>query len=335
MQNLRGVNLGGWLVLERWVTPSLFSGLDVWDEYSFCRDLGGLKAERLKTHRESFITKEDFRWIVAHGLNAVRIPIGHWVFGNAEPYVAGIEYLDFAMDAAANEGLKVVIDLHGAEGSQNGWKHSGQAGRVKWHKGRHNIEATLDVVEHLAERYKDHRALTGIELLNEPSSKIPHKVLTNFYQRGYEAVRRHCGVDVAVIISDGFKPHEWQQALLPPAYQNVWLDCHLYQVFSSKDKVLSVEGHVRKAQSEWSGLINRLQVTHPVMVGEWSAALDLKGLNQIEQEAALKSYTAAQIATFSQSQAWFYWTYKTEQESAWSLRCMIEKGLINTQEKQS
>ena len=25
--NLRGVNLGGWLVLEKWITPSLFEGL--------------------------------------------------------------------------------------------------------------------------------------------------------------------------------------------------------------------------------------------------------------------------------------------------------------------
>ena len=24
---LRGVNLGGWLVLEKWITPSLFEGL--------------------------------------------------------------------------------------------------------------------------------------------------------------------------------------------------------------------------------------------------------------------------------------------------------------------
>ena len=25
---LRGVNLGGWLVLEKWITPSLFEGLE-------------------------------------------------------------------------------------------------------------------------------------------------------------------------------------------------------------------------------------------------------------------------------------------------------------------
>ena len=30
-QKLRGVNLGGWLVLEKWMTPSLFEGLQATD----------------------------------------------------------------------------------------------------------------------------------------------------------------------------------------------------------------------------------------------------------------------------------------------------------------
>ena len=29
---LRGVNLGGWLVLEKWMTASLFDGLEATDE---------------------------------------------------------------------------------------------------------------------------------------------------------------------------------------------------------------------------------------------------------------------------------------------------------------
>ena len=32
---IRGVNLGGWLVLEKWMTPSLFEGLNATDETSF------------------------------------------------------------------------------------------------------------------------------------------------------------------------------------------------------------------------------------------------------------------------------------------------------------
>ena len=57
-------------------------------------------------------------------LNHVRIPIGYWAFevGSGEPYITGqLPYLESAVQWAGNYGLKVIIDLHGAPGSQNGF----------------------------------------------------------------------------------------------------------------------------------------------------------------------------------------------------------------------
>ena len=56
-------------------------------------------------------------------LNHVRIPIGYWAFevGAGEPYISGqLPYLQKAVTWAGNHGLKVIVDLHGAPGSQNG-----------------------------------------------------------------------------------------------------------------------------------------------------------------------------------------------------------------------
>jgi len=39
-KKLRGVNLDGWLVLEKWMTPSMFDGLQATDETSYCVELG-------------------------------------------------------------------------------------------------------------------------------------------------------------------------------------------------------------------------------------------------------------------------------------------------------
>jgi hypothetical protein len=47
---MRGVNLGGWLVLEKWLTPSLFQGTTARDEWEFSAWPEG--AARLKAHRE-------------------------------------------------------------------------------------------------------------------------------------------------------------------------------------------------------------------------------------------------------------------------------------------
>ena len=59
-------------------------------------------------------------------LNHVRIPIGYWAYdvGPGEPYLQGQrDYLAKAIGWAQQYGIKVIIDLHGAPGSQNGYAH--------------------------------------------------------------------------------------------------------------------------------------------------------------------------------------------------------------------
>ena len=62
---LRGVNLGSWLLLEKWMVPSLFEGLEATDETTWCAELGPAATERLRRHWDSFVTREDFAWIAA------------------------------------------------------------------------------------------------------------------------------------------------------------------------------------------------------------------------------------------------------------------------------
>lgn len=64
-----------WLVLEKWMTPSLFEGLAALDETAYCVELGERAGPLLKQHWDSFITPDDFAWLAKTGINAVRIPI--------------------------------------------------------------------------------------------------------------------------------------------------------------------------------------------------------------------------------------------------------------------
>lgn len=51
-------------------------------------------------------------------------------------------------------GLKCIIDLHAAPGSQNGMEHSASRdGSVDW-RSEANIQKTLDVINFLAQRYE-------------------------------------------------------------------------------------------------------------------------------------------------------------------------------------
>ena len=233
---IRGVNLGAWLVLERWMTPDTYRGTDAQDEYNLCLMLGDKARSRLDQHRDNFITSSDFRWIKKCGLNAVRLPVGYWALEAPKPYVECSRYIDFALDECERNQLKLVLDLHGAPGSQNGWDHSGRAGPINWPKDPKNIQQTLDVLESFAQRYGDHPALYGMELLNEPRPEVQLDILQQFYEDGYTRVRKHLNPDVAVIIHDSFRPLAWKKFMQQPAFNNVILDTHLYQCFDDKAK---------------------------------------------------------------------------------------------------
>lgn len=70
-EKVRGVNIGGWLVLEPWITPSLFddTGNDaIVDEWTFCemQDRGTAQSA-LQNHWNTFYTESDFADIAAAG----------------------------------------------------------------------------------------------------------------------------------------------------------------------------------------------------------------------------------------------------------------------------
>ena len=49
---VKGVNLGGWLVLEKWMAPQIFEGTTAEDEYYLPTQLSKEAYEaRIKTHR--------------------------------------------------------------------------------------------------------------------------------------------------------------------------------------------------------------------------------------------------------------------------------------------
>jgi glucan 1,3-beta-glucosidase len=182
MSQIRAVNLGGWLVLERWIRESLFEGVNGYDETQFCLQVPD-KAAKLEAHRSTFITEEDFKWIADHGLNTVRLPYPYWVFGDVEPYVGCIHWVDQVMAWAEKYHLQVLLDLHTAPGCQNGFDNGGQLGVLTWHTDPKNLDQTIDVLVKVAQRYKHHKALWGMQVLNEPHWTLPIPFIEAFYKQ--------------------------------------------------------------------------------------------------------------------------------------------------------
>lgn len=166
---VKGVNLGNWLVLEKWMSPSLFEGTTAEDEYYLPTQLSREVYEaRIKIHRSEYITERDFTRIKSMGMDAVRIPVPYFIFGDREPFIGCIEELDKAFCWAEKYGLQILIDLHTAPDSQNGFDNGGISGVCKWSQQPDEVEFELTVLERLAERYGKREGLWGIEVLNEP-----------------------------------------------------------------------------------------------------------------------------------------------------------------------
>lgn len=319
---LRGINLGGWLVAERWMTPGLFQEVENEGEIALVRELGYEKARaRLDKHRGSFITEKDFAWIVKHGFDFVRLPVGYWLFSKTDDFIDGEIYVKSAFDWAGRYGLKVILDFHGLQGSQNGQDHSGQTGKIGLYR-RSNREEALNTFAYMCRTYGKNENLIGIELINEPKAGLLLWRLMRYYDRAVAIAERYLLPATMIIVSDAYKPLRMARAISRRDYgSRVVLDVHLYQLFTKRDQSLSFEEHIQVVDTRWRELLRKLNDHVSVFVGEWSAALP----GRVDDQSKLVEYFKAQQELFDNN-AWAhsYWSYKVPGGGPWDMRSHVE-----------
>ena len=332
MSKLRGVNLGGWLVLERWMTPSIFRHSQFQDEYSLASTKSGVK--KIEDHRKSFIKESDFAWMAKQGINAVRIPVGYWIFdGKFDESVQekpSIKYLDQAIRWADKYGIVVLIDMHGAQGSQNGRDHSGKVGPASWYRKREHRRATVDTLIRLAERYYTATNVWGYELLNEPKIGLFQIKLRLFYKRAMRELKKVARPGVTIVFHDAFSPRLLSGTLQGTREYPVAMDIHWYQFTDFWRRVRSRKNYF-KMVARRAKMIEQISRLHPVIIGEWSAVLSkefLDGLSVSEKRKLEKRNLHTQLRAYSGAGGWFYWSYKTEGSGSWNFRWLVEHGLI-------
>lgn len=293
MKKIKGVNLGNWLVLEKWMLPEMFEGTGAEDEVWLNRKMNPAELkEKMKEHRDTFITEQDFAFIKEQGIWLLRIPVPYFIFGDRPPFNGCVEYLDKAFDWAEKYGLQILIDLHTVPGSQNGYDNGGLTGVCKWCKNPEEVEFALTVLERLAKRYGQREGLYGIEVLNEPisflvyatapstgkavdkeeakgSGYVPLPFLENFYRNAYRRLRKILPENKTIVFHDGFRLRHWGKFFRKEHMKNVVLDTHIY-IFAMESFVpihmpWVYQIYIKSQQR----LIERIQKDVPVVVGEW------------------------------------------------------------------
>lgn len=338
------------------------------DEYSLCKALGKQTAydEVLKPHWDNWVQFKDIQKIADAGFNMIRIPVGFWAYDNSDsPYAKGAApYIDAAIDWARATGLKVMIDLHGAPGSQNGFDNSGhRVDEPEWQEGS-NVQNTLEVLMQIQRKYGQKSyddVIAGIELLNEPlTPELDLKKVKQFERKGFDQ-QRTVSQSRVVVIQDGFQqPDSYNGWLTPDDDGSQWvaIDHHEYQVFENELVAMQPWQHRQYVCNNAYAYSNADKWT---FVGEWSAAMTdcaaaLNGygigarydgtyagstyvgscgnMNFLEtwsqqMKDDTRGYIEAQMESYeAHTVGWIFWNFKTEGSPEWDAFRLLDAGIF-------
>ena len=331
---LRGVNAGQILLQEGWMSPFALEPLKNEDD-TYRKDADGniqypeftesdfrnglennpnLSAydpeELMAIYRDCFFTQEDFRIIKEDlGLNTIRLPFYYLNILNEDLTLKTEEeafsYLDWFIACAAEQELYIVLDLHGAPGSQNGYEHSGSAGDAGLWDSEENVNATVALWEFVARHYMETKPELGkwiatYDLLNEPTypaRSTTNETCWNVFDRIYDAIR--ATGDRHVITLEGcwnFRSlpdpadYGWENVQYEYHWYNWWPDILPYQIFY--------------AYHDTSNIGRDYDV--PVLIGEFTLFED-------------RTAWQRQLDLFDRrNYSWTIWNYKTTVTGWWT-----------------
>ena len=324
---LRGTNFGGWLVQEGWMCPTDQTDTLSTDMTLYSR-FGKEKAEALiAAYQDSWITEEDFRTVKELGLNVVRVPftymnVYHHLSDEGEllhpdeftlredPF----ERLDFALEMCKKYGLYLILDMHGAVGSQNGSDHSGDTSRTNLYAdtelGEAYREKTAELWALVAEHFAGESNVAGYDLLNEPT-RASGATQWDYYDVLYDSVRE-ADPDHMIFIEATWEPNNLPS---PEDYgwENVVYEYHHYN--------WDYNDQSNKSFYTFKKLLGN---THkvPSLIGEFNAWGDSRRSTGKHDQTDLEAN--AGVLEFYNGEGWHWttWTYKvvgTLRDSNWGL----------------
>jgi len=189
---LRGINLGGWMLIEDYMI-----GLP-WTEWKireqFRRVLGAASASAFfDAWADSYVTEKDMEFLAQRGFTFVRLPLNYRQFeSDLEPgkwIEKGFRLLDRAVDLCRKAGLWILPDLHAAPGAQARDQNAGSAyGETFLWNYRHFMDRTARLWGEIARRYRDDSTVLGYNVICEPV--VPDITLLNeFYASVIRSIR--------------------------------------------------------------------------------------------------------------------------------------------------
>lgn len=299
---LRGVNAGGLFVQEEWMCPTIMD-----DQLRMIQTLtdrfGYEKAMALvDVYESNWWTEEDFDNVKALGFNLIRLPFAYFNLEDKNGELTRFERMDWFIDECDERDIYVVLDLHGAYGSQNGKDHSGDTLNNDLFTSEDNMGKTLALWETVASRYKDRSIVAGYDILNEPEGAhgYTNYMQWNFFNDIYESIR---AVDSEHII---IMESVWEVNNLPTplayGWENVVYEYHNY-CWDNYGDYDTQKDFIDKKISDYERALKENYHNVPIFIGEWTGFTN----------ADVWKYTLDEYNHLGLH--WSVWTYKVALEN--------------------
>ena len=199
---LKGVGLGNWLLPEGYMWKLRGHADRPRRIEALVYDLIGKEKgkEFWSSYRKYYITEADIKRISELGFNSVRLPLNsRWLLDEDREELVyneeSFKLIDNLIKWCKKYGVYVILDMHGAPGSQTGDNiddsKDNECGLFIEKKNQDRLEALwLKIVG----RYRDEPTVAAYDLLNEPLVKRPgieefYKGLETLYNRLTAAIR--------------------------------------------------------------------------------------------------------------------------------------------------
>ncbi len=330
---IKGINAGNLFLQEGWLSPFALEPLKNEDgsyqkdgdnniqypEFSQEDFLNGLITnpncgkenldEWLDYYYDAWWNENDFKIIKDVGFNTIRLPF-YWRNILNDDFSLKDEdeafyYLDWFIENCKKNDLYVILDLHGAPGSQNGYEHSGTNNKDPelWTNETYK-NATNSLWDFVSTHYSTTRndlsyTILAYDLLNEPTENYGDnttKICQDFLNVLYQTIRENNDNHIISIcgcwdFSDlpNPKTYGWTNVLYQYHFYNRYRDNLPYNLFWAYHQLKNIGR----------------QYEVPVLVGEFTFFNDKNDWNEGLQYFKEMSY------------GWTIWTYKATVTGYW------------------
>ncbi len=189
---LRGINLGGWMLIEDYMI-----GLP-WTEWKireqFLRVLGEEKYKAFfDAYDESYIAEADIAFLAQQGFTMVRLPFNYRSFESdlapGKWIAAGFSQLERVVSLCRKHRMWVLLDLHAAPGAQARDQNAGSAyGEAYLWNYQHFMDRTVALWKEIASRYRGDATIAGYNIICEPVTRDVD-LLNRFYASAIRGIR--------------------------------------------------------------------------------------------------------------------------------------------------